>query len=128
MGIPSTYFIPTKIPLDFSKKLEALYKQRIVDIKSKKITLNPRALYLNILTLFLIQRGGVLFLWRLTAAVLCKKRVFEVLISKGLHFIGIKVAHNQNSNIFKIGSSEKSSFLFIMQIVMLYSWENHKTD
>jgi len=31
------------------------------------------------------------------------------------------MARNQNSNIFKIGSSEKSSFLFIMQIVMLYS-------
>ena len=30
------------------------------------------------------------------------------------------MARNQNSNIFKIGFSEKASSLFIMQIVMLY--------
>ena len=38
------------------------------------------------------------------------------------------MARYQNSNIFKTDSSEKRRFLFIVQIVISYSLESHKTD
>jgi len=49
--MPSTHFIPPKITLDFLKKTEVTYKQRIFDITSQELT--PLSYYFNPKRIFL---------------------------------------------------------------------------
>jgi hypothetical protein len=88
VSVPYTHFLPPKIILDFFNELELNANSVFIDIINLKIRFDRECYDVNLNPISYIERWGFVFLWRLTPAVLCKKRVFEVLTTRrNLHFI-----------------------------------------